>query len=191
MERVFQGKGVIFLIVIVSLVVPGLVAIQFLIPDKLELGTFVYRLPHLHAVINSLTIFTLVLAYVCIKIGLVNWHRGLMTSAIVMGTLFLISYVMYHSSVEAVVFGDLDGSGDLDAYEDKLADHRGIYLILLLSHILLSIVALPMILFSMYHAIKSNFEKHKWLAKFAYPVWLYVSISGVIVYWMIRPYYIW
>ncbi|MCP4456647.1 MAG: DUF420 domain-containing protein [Cytophagales bacterium] len=189
MERVFQGKGSILLIIIISIVVPGLVAMLFLVTEKLELGTFVYKLPHLHAVINSLTSFVLISAFVTIRIGLVNWHKGLMTSAVVMGVLFLISYVTYHSSVESVVFGDLDGNGALDTYEEKLADTRGTYLILLLSHILLSLVALPLVLLSLYHALKSNFEAHKRLVKFSFPVWLYVSVSGVLVYWMMRPYY--
>ena len=189
MAKGSPGKLTILIIVIISLAVPGLVAVLFLTPEKLELGTFVYRLPHLHAVINSLTSLILIFAFITIKIGLVNWHRGLMTSAIVMGTLFLVSYVTYHSSVDSVVFGDLDGNGKLDAYEDKLADSRGTYLILLLSHILLSLVAMPLVLLSFYHALRSNFDRHKRLVKFAYPVWLYVSISGVLVYWMMRPYY--
>ena len=183
------GKFAIAVIVLLSVIVPGLVAALFFIPEKLELGTFVYELPHLNAVINSLTSLLLISAFISIKIGMVSWHRVLMTSAVVMGTLFLISYVIYHSSVESIVFGDLDSNGELDTYEDKLATTRGTYLILLLSHILLSLVALPLVLMAFYHAIKSNIEKHKKLVKFAYPVWLYVSISGVLVYWMMRPYY--
>ena len=183
------GKGSIILIVAASIAVPGLVASLFLIPGKLELGSFVHKLPHLHAVINSLTSLVLILALVSIKIGMVHWHKLLMMSAVVMGALFLVSYVTYHSSVDSVVFGDLDHNGELDTYEDKLADMRGTYLILLLSHILLSLVALPLVLLSFYHALKSNIAKHKRLVKFAYPIWLYVSISGVLVYWMIRPYY--
>ena len=189
MAKGSPGNLSIVVVAIVSLVVPGLVALLFFIPEKLELGTFVYELPHLNAVINSLTSVILILAFIFIKIGMVNWHRTLMTSAVVMGAFFLISYVTYHSSVESVVFGDLDGNGELDAYEDKLADTRGTYLILLLSHILLSLVALPLVLLSFYHALRSNFDKHKRLVKFAYPIWLYVSITGVLVYWMMRPYY--
>ena len=179
----------IVIIVVLSIIVPGLIAALFFIPEKLELGTFVYELPHLNAVINSLTSLLLICAFISIKIGMVGWHRAFMTSAVAMGALFLISYVTYHSSVSSVVFGDLDSNGELDAYEDKLAETRGTYLILLLSHILLSLVALPLVLMSFYHAIKSNFDKHKRLVKFAYPIWLYVSISGVLVYWMMRPYY--
>lgn len=189
MTKKTPSKHSMVLITVVSLVVPCLVAFLFLMPGKLELGNFVYKLPHLNAVINSLTSLLLILALVSIKIGMVNWHKVLMTSAVVMGALFLLSYVLYHSSVESVVFGDIDRNGELDAYEDKLADTRGTYLIVLLSHILLSLVALPLVLLSFYHALKSNIEKHKRLVKFAYPIWLYVSISGVLVYWMMRPYY--
>lgn len=184
------GRFSIILIILVSLLVPGLVAMLFLIPSKLELGSFVYALPHLHAVVNSLTTVVLIFAFVSIKMGLIHWHRSLMISAVVMGAFFLISYITYHSSVDSVVFGDLDGNGKLDVYEDRLADMRGTYLILLLSHILFSVVALPLVLLSFYHALKSNFEKHKQLVKFAYPIWLYVSITGVLVYWMMRPYYL-
>ena len=189
MAKESLGNFSIVLIVVLSILIPGIVAMLFFIPEKLELGAFVYELPHLHAVINSMTSLILILALIAVKIGFVNWHRGLMTSAIVMGALFLISYVTYHSSVESVIFGDLDGNGILDTYEEKLADSRGTYLILLLSHILFSMVALPLVLLSFYYALISNFEKHRRMVKFAYPVWLFVSISGVLVYMMMRPYY--
>jgi len=189
MDKASPGKGLLTLIIVVSIAVPVLVAILFFMPSKLQLGDFVYTLPHLHAVINSATAILMILALIAVKQGKLDWHRYLMTSAVVMGGLFLISYVIYHSSVPSVIYGDLNGDGTLSASESAQATHRNLYLIILISHIGLSMVALPLVLMALYNAIKGNFAKHKKIVKFAYPIWLYVSVTGVWVYWMMRPFY--
>ncbi len=187
MEKASQGKLPFWLILAISLVVPGLVAFLFLTPGKLNLGDFVYTLPHFHGVINSLTSVVLIAALIAVKNGNLDWHRNLMLAAISMGALFLVSYVIYHASVEPIKFGDANHDGVVDA--DISKGLRLFYVILLVSHIVLSAGALPLILSSLFFALKQRFETHKKWVRWAYPVWLYVSITGVIVYWMMRPYY--
>jgi putative membrane protein len=189
MEKESQGKFPIVLIVGISLVVPALVAILFVSPQKLVLGGFVYSLPHIHAGINSATCLVLVLALVAIKLGKVELHRSFMLAGVLLGGLFLISYVLYHSSVDSVLYGDSNFDGVVDDAEKKLAGNRTLYLSILGSHVFLSLMALPLVLTALYHGLKGNVVKHKRIVKWAYPIWLYVSITGVIVYWMIRPYY--
>ena len=99
-----------------------------------------------------------------------------MISAFVLGTLFLVSYVIYHSSVPSTSYG---GEGMV----------KGIYYFFLLTHILLAAVVVPLVLTALYFAIKQQFDRHKRIVKWAYPIWLYVSITGVVVYLMISPYY--
>jgi len=190
MEKAYQGKLSVWMIAAVSVLVPVLVAILFFTPAKLSLGGFVYALPHLHAGINSATTLVLVAALIAIKSGSIDWHKSLMISAVAMGALFLISYVLYHSSVDSVIYGDLDKDGILSATERASAEGRGTYLVILVSHIVLSMFALPLVLIAFFLALKGNYARHKKIVRWAYPVWLYVSITGVVVYWMVRPYYL-
>ena len=189
MEEKFQDRPPLIPIVMVSIVVPVLVGFLFFFDEKLALGNFVYQLPHFHGILNSLTSLLLVIALVMIKIGNVKWHKILMSSAVCMGAIFLISYVTYHSSVESVIFGDANGDGLLSDSEKGRLENRGTYLVILLSHIALSLVTLPVVLLAFIHALKGNFVRHRFFVRFAYPMWLYVSVTGVVVYMMMRPYY--
>ena len=189
MEKESQGKLPLGVIIAISLIVPALVAFMFLSPQKLLLGGFVYSLPHIHAGINSATTLVLVAALIAIKQGRVELHKSLMLCGIVMGALFLISYVLYHSSVDSVLFGDINHDGILTDDEKSAAEGRTNYLLILGSHILFSLMALPLVLSALYFGLKGNYKSHKRIVKWGYPVWLYVSITGVIVYWLIRPYY--
>ena len=184
-----QGRWPFGLILAISVVVPTLVAFMFLSPQKLVLGGFVYSLPHIHAGINYVTTVVLIAALIAIKKGRIELHRSLMLSAVVLGALFLISYVLYHSSVDSVLFGDVNHDGVVDAVEKESASGRSSYLWLLGSHIFFSLMALPLVLTALYYGLKSNYTRHRKVVQWAYPVWLYVSITGVVVYWMIRPYY--
>ncbi len=105
-----------------------------------------------------------------------DYHKASMLAAFALGCLFLVGYIIYHSSVPSTSFG---GEGVI----------RPIYYTLLISHILLAIVVVPFVLLALYHALRSNIDRHKRVVKIAYPVWLYVSISGVLVYLLISPYY--
>ncbi len=180
------------LIVWVSVLIPVAVAILLLLPQKIAAGSWVYVLPDINAIINSLTSLLLVAAFVMIKQGNIQVHRTLMTMSLFLGLLFLISYVIYHASAPSVKFGDSNNDGVLSAAElAAVSSSRGVYLFFLLSHILLSIVVVPFVLFAFYFALTEKIDRHKKLVKFTFPIWLYVSVTGVVVYFMIRNYYSW
>lgn len=188
-EERSQDKVPFWLIGIISLVVPVLVAFLFFFDGKLSLGEFVYQLPHFHGVLNSLTAVVLILGLAFVKNGNVDWHRRSMTSAVCMGGIFLVSYVTYHGSVDSVMYGDLNHDRSLSDPEKVLVPYRWLYLIVLFSHIFISVFTLPFVLIAFVYALRKNFEKHKKFVRWAYPMWLYVSVTGVAVYLMMRPYY--
>ena len=157
MEERSQGKFNNWIIGIVSVLVPALVAFLFFFDRKLELGDFVYELPHFHGVLNSLTSIVLIMGLVFIRKGNVEWHKRAMTSAVFMGAVFLLSYVTYHSSVESVRYGDLNHDGVVSDLEAEQAPYRLPYLGLLLSHIGISIFTVPFVLLAFFHALKGNF----------------------------------
>jgi putative membrane protein len=164
-------------IVAVSVIVPLAVAVLLFMPAKVTaLGDWVYFLPHLNAVINSAASIALIIGLVFVKKKMYTYHGATMTVAFVLGALFLVSYVLYHSAAESTSFG---GEGMI----------RTVYYFLLITHIILAAVALFPILFAYYYGYTDQRDKHRKVVKFAYPIWLYVSISGVIVYLMISPYY--
>jgi putative membrane protein len=160
----------------VSAIVPLVVALLLGIQAKVELGAWTKVLPHVIGGINTLTALLLVVGFVLIRFGKVEGHRWAMTSAFLLGGCFLVCYITYHLSNPSTHFG---GEGTT----------KMIYYGLLLSHIALSILVLPLVLRAFIYALTSQFEAHKRVAKFAFPIWLYVSVSGVLVYLMISPYY--
>lgn len=175
----------------ISILIPLVVAILLFLPSKLDLDiTWVKMLPGFHALVNSLTVVVLLAALIAIKKQNIELHRKLMMSAFFLGLLFLISYVLYHSSVDSVKFGDLDHDGIVSSEEKEIAGGtRMMYLGILASHILLSIAVVPFVLLAFYYALTDQINKHKKIVKFTFPVWMYVSITGVIVYLLIKPYY--
>jgi putative membrane protein len=127
---------------------------------------------------------------VFIKQKNIAYHRMSMMTAFILGGIFLVSYVIYHSTSESTVFGDLNGNGVLEATESAaVGSARTIYLIVLISHIVLAAIVLPFVLMAMYYALTDKIKQHKKIVKLAFPIWLYVSVTGVIVYLMISPYY--
>ena len=165
------------IVVAVSVLVPIVVAVLLYLPMRPSFGDWVYFLPHLNGVINTATSIALVAGVVFIKKGNRAAHQMAMTSAFVFGAIFLVSYVIYHASVEPTKFG---GEGLI----------RGVYFFVLGSHILLSMVVLPFVLMTFYFAWTKKFEQHRKWVKFTFPIWLYVSITGVVAYLMISPYYV-
>jgi len=159
-----------------SIVVPVVVAVLLGLPTKLDLGSWTKTLPHIIGGINTLTSILLVAGIAFLKSGSIRYHRYAMTSAFTLGGLFLVCYVTYHLTNPSTKFG---GEGIL----------RTVYYTVLLSHIALSLVVLPLVLRAFVFAVTSQFERHKKIAKFAFPIWLYVSVTGVIAYLMISPYY--
>ncbi len=161
------------LIVILSVVIPLTVAALFGV--KIH-GFHFSFLPPIYASINGLTAILLVFSFISIKKGNRKRHEVLNKACIVLSSLFLVLYVLYHVTSETTVYG---GEG-LFKY---------VYYFILITHILLSIIVIPFVLFTFSRALAGNFERHKRLAKFTFPLWLYVAVTGVIVYLMISPYY--
>lgn len=160
-------------------VVPLLVAAIFYYKDIFRIkgaDTYLYALPAVNAALNSLTAMALLVGFYFIRQKNVLAHRAAMGTAFVLGSLFLISYVAYHSQVTNTHFG---GEGAI----------RMVYFLLLLTHISLAAVTVALVLFTLYFALTGQYTKHRRIARWTFPIWLYVSITGVIVYFMIAPYY--
>lgn len=160
-------------IVILSITIPIIVALMFSIKLDVELPIF---LPPVYATINAITGVLLLIAIWAIKNKKRVLHQRLMKTAILCSVVFLVMYLAYHMTSDSTKFG---GEGAI----------KYIYLFILLTHILLSIVVIPFVLLTYVRAITSDFEKHKKIGKFTFPIWLYVAISGVVVYLLISPYY--
>lgn len=162
-------------IIILSIVIPIVVAVLFGIKiPNVEPLSF---LPPIYASINGLTAVLLVLAFIAIKNGKRKLHETLMKTCLVCSVLFLGMYVAYHMTSDSTPFG---GEGIA----------RTIYFAVLISHILLSIVIIPLVLITYARAALGKFPQHKKIARYTFPLWLYVAISGVVVYLMISPYYV-
>ena len=161
---------------VLSIVVPIAVAVMLSFPDKLDLGVWTKSLSHAIGIINTLTTTALIAGLIFIKQKKVHYHRIAMTTAFILGGLFLVCYVIYHSTNPANKF---NGEGAA----------RLIYLFLLITHIGLSLVVLPLVLRAMFFAVTKQFEKHKKVVRYAYPIWLYVSTTGVIVYLMLYHFF--
>nr|WP_299341711.1 DUF420 domain-containing protein [Allomuricauda sp.] len=161
-------------ITIISIAVPLVVALLFgyKIPDAKPL----YFLPPIYASINGITAFLLVIAVVAIKNGKRKLHQNLMTTSIVLSALFLVMYVAYHMTSESTKYG---GEGLI----------QYMYYFILITHIVLSIGVIPLVLITYSKAYLKDFENHRRWAKYTFPIWLYVAVTGVIVYLMISPYY--
>ena len=179
-----------YIIIALSIIVPVLVATLFVTTKSDSAATCVHNLPLLNAIFNGSTATILVLAVYFVKQGNELAHKRLMGIAFVLGVLFMVSYVTYHASVPSTKFGDANGDGVVDAHELlEIGSMRVVYLGVLLSHILMAVVALPLILIAFNYGLKNDRVKHRKFVKFTFPVWLYVSITGVVVYFLISPYY--
>ena len=160
-------------IVVLSIAIPLVVAILFGVKIDAELPVF---LPPIYASINAFTAVLLVVAVWAIKNKKIKLHEKLMKTAIACSVLFLALYVAYHMTSESTKFG---GEGAI----------KTVYFVILFSHIVLSIAVIPFVLITFVRAITNNIELHKKIARITFPLWLYVTVTGVIVYIMISPYY--
>lgn len=161
-------------IIALSVLIPVTVALLFGMP-KIK-GYDTSFLPPIYATINAITAILLVLAVVAIRNGRQLQHERIMRVCISMSALFLVLYVIYHITSESTSFG---GVGPV----------RYVYFFILVTHIFLSITVIPLVLFTFVRALSADFKRHRALAKITFPVWLYVAVTGVIVYLMINPYY--
>ena len=161
-----------------SIVIPVAVAILFGVNLK-KLGYDVEPLsflPPIYASVNGLTAILLVWAISAVKKGNFKLHEGLIKLCMICSSLFLVMYVAYHMTSDSTPYG---GEGMI----------RYVYFFILITHILLSIIIIPFVLFTFVRGIAGAYERHKKLARITYPMWLYVAVTGVIVYMMISPYY--
>lgn len=143
-----------------------------------------------NAVINSCVAFLLIVALVAVKYKNYKLHRNIMLTAMFLSVLFLMSYICHHLFAGETRFGDADLDGIVTESEKAaVGSSRMIYYIILGTHIPLAGIILPFILFSAYRALTGEFEKHKKLVRITWPIWFYVAVTGVVVYWMISPYY--
>ena len=164
---------------ILSIAIPVVVAILFGVNLR-KLGYDVQPLsflPPIYATINGITAVVLLVAVWAIKNGKRQLHENLMKFAIVLSVLFLAMYVAYHMTSDSTKFG---GEGAI----------KYIYYFILITHILLSIIIIPFVLITYVKALAQRFDKHRKIAKIAFPMWLYVAVTGVVVYLMISPYYV-
>lgn len=193
MKAIVSNDKLYFRVILgISIAIPIVVALLLLIPGKENLsGSFdVNLLPKLNAFINSTVSVLLVAGIWAIKNKKKYTHRSLMLSAFLLSGVFLISYVTYHFLSPENKFGDINHDGLLDAAESTAAGSlRYVYYFILLTHILLSTAIVPMVLITIYRSFAGQFDKHKKLARWTFPLWLYVSVTGVIVYLLIAPYY--
>ncbi|GGD33610.1 DUF420 domain-containing protein [Flavobacterium orientale] len=167
------------LIIIVSILIPIVVALLFTVKLK-DYGINVAPLsflPPIYATINGFTALFLILGVIAIKKGNRKIHERFMKAALMLSVLFLVMYVAYHMTSDSTPYG---GEGAI----------RYVYFFILLSHILLSIAVIPLVLITYVKALAERFDKHKKIAKITFPIWLYVAITGVVVYLMIAPYYV-
>jgi putative membrane protein len=161
------------LITILSIAIPLVVAALFGVKIDLDLPVF---LPPIYAGINAVTSVLLLLAFWAIKKKKIDLHENLVKACMALSAVFLILYVLYHMTSDSTSFG---GEGVI----------RWVYFFVLISHILLSIVVIPFVLITFVRGITRDVERHKKIARITFPIWLYVTITGVIVYLMISPYY--
>jgi putative membrane protein len=178
-------------IIVVSVAIPAAVAFLILVPQaKIDFGFNTRVLPLFHAVLNSSTAILLLASLYFIRHGQVKAHRRANWVAITLSSIFLVSYVIYHASNPSVRFGDLNHDGLLSDVEKQEAGvARYIYYFILSSHILLSGIIIPFVLFTLQRAYQEKFDKHRRLARITWPMWMYVAVTGVVVYVMISPYY--
>lgn len=172
----------------VCLIVTGLN--QKWIPHPDTVPNFIYKLPALNALLNGTCSLLLIVSLWAIKNKKIHLHKKLNLTAFVLSALFILSYVTAHYFIPDTKYGDVDHNGIMDAAESSaVSGIKPVYLIILLTHIFLAVVVLPLVLLSFYFGLTDQRDRHKKLTRFSYPIWLYVTTSGVIVYWMISPYY--
>jgi putative membrane protein len=159
---------------IVSVAIPVIVAILFGVRLDYELPIF---LPPIYSSLNALTAVLLVLALVAIKSNKIKLHQRLMQTCIALSLVFLVMYIAYHMTTDPTTFG---GEGYV----------KSLYFFILISHILLSIALIPLVLISYVRAFQEEFPAHRKISKITFPIWLYVAVTGVVVYLMISPYYV-
>ncbi|MBL7929559.1 MAG: DUF420 domain-containing protein [Bacteroidia bacterium] len=176
MTELKNEKKIFRLILMVSVVVFAVVLFLSQLPKSETIPWFVPLLPKLNAVLNATCSLLLMSSFYLIKKKKIILHKKLNITAFILSSLFLVSYIIFHSYGIETKFPD----------DNPL---RPFYLIILISHIILAAIVLPLVLLSFYFGLTMQVKKHRAITRFSFPVWLYVTVSGVVVYLMISPYY--
>ena len=164
-------------ILVLSIAIPLVVALLLGLRTKIYLGDWTKLLPHIIGLINTITAIFLILGLVFIKLKQYKKHENAMLASFISGSIFLVLYVLYHLTNHSTPFGSQDSV------------IRLIYYFFLISHIILSIGVVPLVLHTLFYGLTDQREAHIKIVKWTFPVWLYVSVTGVVVYLMISPYY--
>lgn len=176
LENQSREKTFLSIIAAVSILIPLVVALLMFLPRPVSGNTDFPNLPLFHAILNGSTAFFLSLGLLFIRLKKINLHRISMLTAFGLSSVFLISYVIYHFNVPTSHYG---GPSNI----------RLIYFIILASHIILAVAIVPLALLTLYRSFSADFPKHKKIARYTLPLWLYVAVTGVVVYLMMSPYY--
>ncbi len=169
-----ESKAIVWAIWVFTFIVWGLVIVLHELPQAEGMPSWMSKAPQFHALLNGSCALLLIASLMAVKRKNIKRHRLFNTLAMLLSVVFLLSYVIYH-----YFSGDTSYGGE----------YKSIYLIILLSHIVLAGLSLPFILLSYYRGMSGSIDKHKRLVRFTYPVWLYVCITGVVVYLFLSPYY--
>jgi putative membrane protein len=172
----FQEKRIFRIIMFFSVVVFGIILTLSLLPKSENIPSYASWLPRINACINATVSLLLIISYYQIRNKKVQQHKKLNIAAFILSCLFLVTYVWFHSFGIKTSFP---------------ADHalRPLYLFILITHIILAAGVLPLVLMTFYLGIMMKVQRHRKLAKWTFPLWLYVAVTGVVVYLMISPYY--
>ena len=185
-----NDKKAKWLISIFSIVVFGAIVMLSRYKLEVDLGFNVHIFATANAFINSTISLLLVAALIAVKNKSYLLHKRLMMAALILSVVFLVSYIAHHLLAGEAKFGDSNHDGVVTEEEKyQVGNIRMVYFIILSTHIILAAVILPFILFTAYRALTADYVMHKKLARITWPLWLYVAVTGPVVYWMISPYY--
>ncbi len=185
-----NDKKARLLIFVFSAIVFTAVVVLSRVKLNVNLGFDVHLFAKANAIINSCVALLLVIALIAVKSKNYQLHKNLMMTAMFLSVLFLVSYICHHLFAGETRFGDVNHDGIVTELEKAaVGNSRIFYYIILGTHIPLAGIILPFILFSAYRALTGEFDKHKKLVRITWPIWFYVAVTGVVVYWMISPYY--
>ncbi len=161
-----------------------------ILPKPNSIPSWTYILPMINAIINGTCSILLISSLYFIKRNKIEIHKQINLTAFVLSSLFLVCYILYHWLSKETVYGDIDHNGTLSESETlAVASSKSIYYFILISHIVLAAIVLPLVLLSFYRGLQLEVDKHRKLVRYSFPIWLYVTVTGVVVYFMISPYY--
>lgn len=181
--RSITGISIFVFLVVVILIMKVL-------PVPAVLPSFTYKLPLINAYLNATCSVLLLFSLYFIRKGNIAVHKKLNITAFILSSFFLIFYIVFHYLAPETRFGDLDGNHIISATESAAVGNiRYVYYFILITHIILAAIVLPLILFSFSFALQDQIQRHKKIVRWTWPIWFYVTVTGVIVYLMISPYY--